>query len=117
MLSVELFVCFGLLSFILFFGGLYLVYAGHSLALLAPIGSVIVMWGLTLLSGFGRVGSQVAVVLSDVVEIVSLPCDPSTAYIMAFLSLGLTISLLIFISQFAADVARSNGELAEEDEV
>lgn len=114
MLSVELFIAFGILSFVLFFGGLYLTYAGHSLALISPVASVIVMWALTLLSGFGRVGTVTALSVGSAVETVSLPCDPAVAYIMAFLSLGLTVSLLIFIGQFAADAA-SRGEEEEEE--
>lgn len=115
MLSVELFIAFGILSFVLFFMGLYLVYAGHSLALLSPVVSVIVMWALTLLSGFGRVGTVVSVALGSTVEMVSLPCDPAVAYITAFLSLGLTASLLIFIGQFTA-AAASGKEYEEEEE-
>lgn len=115
MLSVELFIAFGILSFVLFFGGLYLTYAGHSLALISPVASVIVMWALTLLSGFGRVGTVTALSVGSAVETVSLPCDPAVAYITAFLSLGLTASLLIFIGQFTA-AAASGKEYEEEEE-
>lgn len=116
MLSVELFIAFGVLAFVLFFGGLYLCYAGHSLALLSPVASVVVMWGLTLLCGFGRVGSSEYVFDGSAVQLFSAPCDPSVAYIMAFLSLGLTFALVIFIGQFAASVAANDGEIEEVEE-
>lgn len=113
MLSVELFLAFGLLAFVLYFMGLYLVYEGHSLALLAPITSVILMWGLTLLSAFGRVGSTVYLIVSDAVTTMTNPCDPAVVYFMAFLSLGLTVSLMIFIAQFTA--TKAFDEDAEEE--
>lgn len=112
MLSLELFISFGILAFVLYFMGLYLVYENHTLALLAPVSSVIIMWGLTLLTAFGRVGSTVHLVVSDAVQSVSVPADPAAAYIMAFLSLGLTVSLLIFVAQFAA--LKASGEDEEE---
>ena len=116
MLSVELFLAFGLLCIVLFFGGLYLCYEGHSLALLAPISSVIVMWGLTLLSAFGRVGSTSHIFDGSTIQTITTACDPAVGYIMAFLSIGLTFALIIYVGQFAAEVASRNSEIEEVEE-
>lgn len=115
MLSIELFISFGLLAFVLFFMGLYLVYENHTLALLAPVSSVIIMCGLTLLTAFGRVGSTVHLIVGDAVQTVTTPCDPAAAYIMGFLSLGMGVSLLIFMGQFTA--SKVSGEDYEEEGV